>query len=66
MLGLILTIAIIGLIVWAIITYLPMPAPFQGIIVIIAVLVVAFAVFGGGNLGGIGCGTGSGLNLRHF
>lgn len=53
MLGLILTIAIIGLIVWAIITYVPMPQPFQGIIIIIAILVVAFAVFGGtGSLGG--------------
>lgn len=52
MLGLILPIAIIGLLVWAIITYIPMPQPFQGIIVIIAILALVAMVFGG--VGGIG------------
>lgn len=60
MLGLILTIAVIGLIVWAVITYVPMPAPFQGLIILVAILILIFALFGG-NLGG--CGTG--LGLRH-
>lgn len=66
MLGLILTIAVIGFIVWAIITYIPMPQPFQGIIVLIAILVVVFALFGGGLGTGFGCGSGTGLGLRHF
>lgn len=62
MLGLILTIAVVGLIVWAVITYIPMPQPFQGIIVIVAVLFLIFAVFGGG-LGSLGgCGPGLGLH----
>ncbi len=64
MLGLILTIAVFGLIVWAVITYIPMPQPFQGIIIILAILVLVAIVFGGGHLGGLGnlgCGTGRGL-----
>lgn len=51
MISLILTIAILGLLVWAIITYVPMPQPFQGIIVIIAVLVVVAMLLGGGGVG---------------
>lgn len=63
MLGLILTIAVIGLIVWAITTYIPMEPVFKGFIILIAILVVVFALFGGG-LGGLG-GCGTGLGLRH-
>lgn len=63
MLGLIFTIAIVGFLVWAVINYVPMPQPFQGIIILVAILVVVFALFGGGlGLGSIGCGTGLGLH----
>ena len=63
MLSLILTIAVVGFIVWAIITYIPMPQPFQGIIILVAILVIVFALFGGGlgSIGGCG-GTGFGLH----
>jgi hypothetical protein len=63
MLGLILTIAVVGFIVWAIITYIPMPQPFQGVIILVAILIIVFALFGGGELGGLsGCGTGLGFH----
>ena len=38
MIGLIITIAFVGCIVWAITTYIPMPKPFKGIIIVIAVI----------------------------
>lgn len=38
MLGLILTLALVGLIVWLIITYIPMPQPFKTIILIIVAI----------------------------
>jgi hypothetical protein len=40
MIGLILTIAILGLVVWLIVTYIPMPAPFKTIIIVIAVVIL--------------------------
>ena len=51
MLGLILAIAIIGLIAWAVIQYIPMPAPFQGLVVILALLLALALILGGGGLG---------------
>lgn len=37
---LILILAIIGVAVWAITTYLPMPQPFKGLIIVVIVLAV--------------------------
>lgn len=33
-------VAVLGLIVWVITTYIPMPAPFPAIIIVIAVIVI--------------------------
>ncbi len=38
MISLIISIALVGLIVWAITTYIPMPAPFKTAIMVIAVV----------------------------
>jgi len=49
MLGLILTLALVGLIVYLIVTYIPMPQPFKTIIlVIVAVCLILYlmGVFG--------------------
>lgn len=63
MLGVILTIAILGFICWAVINFVPMPQPFQGIIILVAVLIVVVALFDGGVFGSLGgCGTGLGLH----
>lgn len=40
MISLILTLAIVGLIVWAIVTYIPMPPVFKTAILVIAVVCV--------------------------
>jgi hypothetical protein len=40
LLGLIIAIAVIGLLVWAIITYIPMPTGFKKAIVILAVVCI--------------------------
>lgn len=40
MIGLILTLAICGLIVWAIVTYIPMPPVFRSAILIIAAICI--------------------------
>lgn len=62
MLGLILAIAVIGFLVWLLVTYAPMPAPFHAVIIFIAVLFLIVLVFNSGLLGGaLGCGTGRGL-----
>lgn len=42
MIGVILTIAIVGLIVYLIVTYIPMPPPFKQIIIVIAVICLLF------------------------
>jgi hypothetical protein len=67
MIGLIITIAVVGFLIWLLITYVPMPAPFPAVIIFIAVLLLLLMVFGGGNFGNIGsfgCGAGSGLFHR--
>lgn len=52
MLSLILTIAVIGIIVWAVITYIPMPEPFKkAIIIITAICVLAFVLNAFGVIG---------------
>lgn len=38
MISLIITIAVVGLLVWAIVTYVPMPPAFKTAIIIVAVL----------------------------
>lgn len=40
MIGLILTLALTGLIVWAIVTYIPMPPVFKNAILIIAAICI--------------------------
>lgn len=51
---LILTLAIVGFLLWLIVTYIPMPAPFKQIIMVIIVIAVVlwllngFGVLGGG------------------
>ena len=50
---LLLAIAIIGAAAWALITYVPMPQPFRGIIIVVAALfclVIVLQAFGGLNL----------------
>jgi hypothetical protein len=45
MIGLILTLAICGLIVWAIITYIPMPPIFKNaILIIVAICVILYLI----------------------
>lgn len=38
MIGLILTLALLGLIVYLVVTYIPMPAPFRQVIIVIAAI----------------------------
>ncbi len=60
MLEMILVIAVIGVLVYVVITYLPMPEPFKGFIIILGVLLALAVVLGGiSNLGG-------GLHLGRF
>ncbi len=40
MIELILTIALVGLIVWLIVTYIPMPAPFKTVIMVVAAVFI--------------------------
>ena len=40
MIGIILTIALVGLVVWLITTYVPMPAPFKQIIMVVVVILL--------------------------
>lgn len=44
MISLIVTVAIVGLIVWAIVTYIPMPPGFKNAIIVIAVICVLLFV----------------------
>lgn len=43
---LILVVAILGVVVWAVTTYLPMPPMFRNLIILIAILVVALWLLG--------------------
>lgn len=46
MIGLILTLALVGLLVWLITTYVPMPAPFRTIIIVIAIVFLILYLIG--------------------
>lgn len=48
--GLILTIVLLGFLVWALITYVPMPPPFRGLVILVAIFMVVFMIFGSGAL----------------
>lgn len=55
LIGLIVVIAVVGLLVWAITTLVPMPEPFRRAIYVVAVVVLALYVLSAfGLLGGIG------------
>jgi len=51
MITLILTLALVGFIVWLIITYIPMPDPFKKVIIVIVVIILILYVL---NVLGIG------------
>ncbi len=53
--GAILTIAILGLIVWLVVTYIPMPPVFKTVIMIIAAIFVIIVLL---NMLGVGFGDG--------
>lgn len=44
LISLIIVIAVVGVIVWALTTYLPMPEHFRRLIILVAILVVALWV----------------------
>jgi hypothetical protein len=44
LISLIVVIAVVGVIVWAVTTYVPMPPPFRNVIILVAVLVVCLWV----------------------
>ena len=49
MIAVLLYVALVGVIVYAIVTFIPMPAPFQQIIIVIAIILVLLwllSVFG--------------------
>jgi hypothetical protein len=57
---LIITLAVIGFLMWLLMTYVPMPEPFKKIIMIIVIFaVVIWLLYGFGLLGG-----GPNLNFR--
>jgi hypothetical protein len=70
MIGLIITIVVLGVIVWFVNTYIPMPAPFKTLIWVIAALFVlvlvlrALGIFGGSG-GGVSVGT-VGMVIDHI
>jgi hypothetical protein len=46
LLSILLGLAIVGLIVWLIVTYIPMPAPFKTVIIAIAAIVLIIWLLG--------------------
>jgi hypothetical protein len=46
MIGLLISIALLGLLVWVLITYVPMPAAFRSAIIVIAVLLLVLYLIG--------------------
>lgn len=44
LIGLLLAIAIVGVIVWALVTFVPMPPAFKTAIIVVAILIVALYV----------------------
>ena len=51
MIVLLLTIAVIGLLTWLLVTYVPMPAPFRTIIIVVAVVVLILYLIGAFGIG---------------
>lgn len=50
LIGLLLTLALFGFLLWLITTYIPMPAPIRQVIIVIAVIVLILwllSIFGG-------------------
>ncbi len=43
---LVLTLAVVGFILWLIITYIPMPSPFKQVIIVIIVIVLLIWLLG--------------------
>lgn len=53
MLGLLVGVVVIGVIVWAVTTYIPLPQPFRGIVMVIGILfclLLVLRAFGGVDL----------------
>lgn len=48
--SLIVTIALLGLLVWAVTELVPMPAQFKKVIIVVAIVVLVLYVFGALNL----------------
>lgn len=59
LIALLVWVAIIGLVVWLLVTYVPMPPPFKTLLIVLAVLVVALWI-----LSSLGIGLGPVLPLR--
>lgn len=50
---LILTLALVGFILWLVLTYIPMPAPFKNVLVVVVVILLIYyllRVFGIGDI----------------
>lgn len=58
--SLMITLAIIGLIWWMLVTYIPMPAPMKTVITVVAVLALCVLLLSLTGIGNIQIG-----NLRH-
>lgn len=56
--GLIFAIVVLGFLCWLLITYVPMPAPFPALVIIVAVLIILGMVFSTGGFGGFHFGRG--------
>lgn len=53
MLSIILGLALVGFIVWLIVTYIPMPAPFQTIIIAFVAICLIIWLLGAVGVGGL-------------
>jgi hypothetical protein len=46
LIGLLIVLALIGVLAWALTTYVPMPPPIKGVIVVVCVVVAIFVALG--------------------
>jgi len=44
--GVILVLALIGFVLWLVLTYIPMPAPFKNVIIVVVVIVLILWLLG--------------------
>lgn len=51
--GLIVAIVVLGFLCWLLVTYVPMPAPFPALVIVVAVLLLLGMLFGGGAFSGL-------------